>query len=314
MDSLEPIKRKIYEIRGRRVMLDSDLAEMYQVETKNLKRAVRANIERFPDDFMFELTKEEFDSLRCKNFTSNNEDDALRCKNFTSNKRGGNRYLPFAFTREGIAMLSGLLRSEVAIQANINIMRAFFQMQEALLIVSNTQLQLEQIRSEIKQLRTDMNDTLADQNKLEKNKTAKISGGIDDQEYTLPQAIGILVLSHGIDIVAPGIIRDLRRFGHDHTAGELPKKRFRQFIQQFFHDLFVFFCRNHPVSNGEDPFGPSRLSVHSAGMRFGNCQSISPDRRGINGNLENSGAFRVESSMMGDTFLEKIRRSFLGRI
>ena len=152
MDSLEPIKRKIYEIRGRRVMLDSDLAGMYQVETKNLKRAVRANIERFPDDFMFELTKEEY--------------DALRCKNFTSNKRGGNRYLPFVFTREGIAMLSGLLRSEIAIQANINIMRAFFQMQEALLIVSNTQLQLEQIRAEIKQLRTDMNDTLADQNDI----------------------------------------------------------------------------------------------------------------------------------------------------
>ena len=152
MDSLEPIKRKIYEIRGRRVMLDSDLARMYQVETKNLKRAVRANIERFPDDFMFELTKDEY--------------DALRCKNFTSNKRGGNRSLPFAFTREGIAMLSGLLRSEIAVQANINIMRAFFQMQEALLIVSNTQLQLEQIRAEIKQLRTDMNDTLADQNDI----------------------------------------------------------------------------------------------------------------------------------------------------
>ena len=79
MDALEPIKRKIYEIRGRRVMLDSDLAELYMVETKNLKRAVRANIERFPPDFMFELTKEEY--------------DALRCKNFTSNARGGNRYL-----------------------------------------------------------------------------------------------------------------------------------------------------------------------------------------------------------------------------
>ena len=166
MDSLEPIKRKIYEIRGRRVMLDSDLAGMYQVETKNLKRAVRANIERFPDDFMFELTKEEYDALRCNIFTSNNDGDALRCKNFTSNKRGGNRYPPFAFTREGIAMLSGLLRSEIAVQANINIMRAFFQMQEALLIVSNTQLQLEQIRAEIKQLRTDMNDTLADQNDI----------------------------------------------------------------------------------------------------------------------------------------------------
>ena len=154
MDLLEPIKQKIYEIRGRRVMLDSDLAELYMVETKNLKRAVRANIERFPDDFMFELTKEEYDSLRCKNFT------------LKSGRGQHSKYLPFAFTREGIAMLSGLLRSPIAVQANINIMRAFFQMQEALLIVSNTQLQLEQIRSEIKQLRTDMNDTLADQNEI----------------------------------------------------------------------------------------------------------------------------------------------------
>ena len=174
MDSLEPITRKIYEIRGRRVMLDSDLAEMYQVETKNLKRAVRANIERFPDDFMFELTKEEYDSLRCNNFTLNTVGDSLRCKNFTSNKRGGNRYLPFVFTREGIAMLSGLLRSEIAIKANINIMRAFFQMQEALLIVSNTQLQLEQIRAEIKQLRTDMNETLADQNDINEMTRAQL--------------------------------------------------------------------------------------------------------------------------------------------
>lgn len=152
MENLEPIKQKIFEIRGRRVMLDSDLAELYKVETKNLKRAVRNNMERFPGDFMFELTQEEY--------------EALRCKFFTSNQRGGNRYLPFAFTREGIAMLSGLLRSEIAVQANINIMRAFFQMQEALLIVSNTQLQLEQIRAEIKQLRIDMNDTLADQNEI----------------------------------------------------------------------------------------------------------------------------------------------------
>ncbi|MCR5849124.1 MAG: ORF6N domain-containing protein [Bacteroidaceae bacterium] len=174
MDSLEPIKRRIYEIRGRKVMLDSDLAELYVVETKNLKRAVRANIERFPDDFMFELTKEEYNALRCKNFTLKIEDDSLRCKNFTSNKRGGNRYLPFAFTREGIAMLSGLLRSHIAIQANINIMRAFFQMQEALLIVGNTQLQLEQIRSEVKQLRTDLNETLSDQNEINEDTRAQL--------------------------------------------------------------------------------------------------------------------------------------------
>ncbi|MBR1521425.1 MAG: ORF6N domain-containing protein [Bacteroidaceae bacterium] len=154
MDVLEPIKQKIYEIRGRRVMLDSDLAALYMVETKNLKRAVKANIERFPSDFMFELTKEEYDSLRCKNFT------------LKTGRGQHSKYLPFVFTREGIAMLSGLLRSEIAVQANINIMRAFFQMQEALLIVANTQLQLEQIRAEIKQLRTDMNDTLADQNEI----------------------------------------------------------------------------------------------------------------------------------------------------
>lgn len=178
MNDLEPIKRKIYEIRGYKVMLDSDLAELYNVETKNLKRAVRANIERFPDDFMFELTKEEYDSLRCKNFTLKSEENenALRCKNFTSNSGRGkhSKYLPFAFTREGIAMLSGLLRSEIAVKANINIMRAFFQMQEALQIVGNTQLQIEQIRSEIMQLRVDLNDILADQNDINETTRAQL--------------------------------------------------------------------------------------------------------------------------------------------
>ena len=143
-------------------MLDSDLADLYNVETKNLKRAVRANIERFPDDFMFELTKEEYDSLRCKKFT------------LESGRGKHSKYLPFAFTREGIAMLSGLLRSDIAVKANINIMRAFFQMQEALLIVGNTQLQIEQIRSEIKQLRIDLNDTLADQNDINESTRAQL--------------------------------------------------------------------------------------------------------------------------------------------
>lgn len=162
MNDLEPIKRKIYEIRGYKVMLDSDLAELYNVETKNLKRAVRTNIERFPDDFMFELTKEEYESLRCKNFT------------LKSGRGMHSKYLPFAFTREGIAMLSGLLRSEIAVKANINIMRAFFQMQEALMIVGNTQLQIEQIRSEIMQLRVDLNDILADQNDINETTRAQL--------------------------------------------------------------------------------------------------------------------------------------------
>lgn len=122
----ESIKSSIVKVRGRCVIIDSDLAGMYGVETKNLKRTVRMNIERFPKDFMFVLTKEEYDSLRCNFFT-------------LKNGRGQHsKYLPYAFTREGIAMLSGLLMTPIAIQVNINIMRAFFQMQQSLLTLSET--------------------------------------------------------------------------------------------------------------------------------------------------------------------------------
>ena len=96
-------------------MLDFDLAELYQVETKFLKRAVKRNIERFPEDFMLTLTEKEFANLRCQIGTSS---------------WGGSRYKPFAFTQEGIAMLSGILRSEIAVQVNISIMRAFVAMRQ----------------------------------------------------------------------------------------------------------------------------------------------------------------------------------------
>lgn len=108
---LQKIETKIYEIREQKVMLDFDLAELYETQTKYLKRAVRTNIKRFPPDFMFELSKKESINLRC-NFS-------------TSKKRGGIRYLPFAFTEQGIAMLSTVLNSEKAIDVNISIMRAF---------------------------------------------------------------------------------------------------------------------------------------------------------------------------------------------
>lgn len=108
---------EILDVREKKVILDCQLAKLYGVETKNLKRAVKANMKRFPSDFMFELTKEEFDSLRCKNFTSNT--------------RGGTRYMPYAFTEYGIAMLSSVLRSETAIDANIRIMRAFAEMRRS---------------------------------------------------------------------------------------------------------------------------------------------------------------------------------------
>ncbi len=150
----ESIKSRIVKVRRRCVIIDSDLAELYGVETKNLKRTVRMNIDRFPEDFMFVLTKEEYDSLRCNFFT-------------LKNGRGQHsKYLPYAFTREGIAMLSGLLRTPIAIQVNINIMRAFFQMQQALLTLSETNLQLEKMRSEIERLRSEMYETLRYQNDI----------------------------------------------------------------------------------------------------------------------------------------------------
>lgn len=109
-------------------MLDTDLAKLYGVETKALNRSVRRNAERFPEDFMFQLRLEEYDSLRCQFGTSN-----LKSHSVTSrSRRGGRRYLPMVFTEQGIAMLSGVLHSKRAIQANIAIMRAFVKLREIL--------------------------------------------------------------------------------------------------------------------------------------------------------------------------------------
>jgi hypothetical protein len=112
---LELIKNSILEIRGKKVILDFDLAKMYQLETKYLKRTVRNNLKRFPPDFMLELSLEEWEILRC---------------NFSTSSWGGSRYPPFAFTEQGVAMLSGLLNSDLAIQMNIAIMRAFVMIRQ----------------------------------------------------------------------------------------------------------------------------------------------------------------------------------------
>ena len=112
------IKNLIYVIRGQQVMLDSDLAELYQVETKVFNQAVKRNIERFPEEFCFRLIREEYDSLRSQIVTSKG--------------KGGRRYLPYVFTEQGIAMLSAVLRSDVAIQVSIKIMNAFVEMRRFL--------------------------------------------------------------------------------------------------------------------------------------------------------------------------------------
>lgn len=130
------IKSLIYVVRGQQVMLDSDLAMLYQVETKVFNQAVSRNIERFPENFRFQLTKEEFETLRSQIVTSNG--------------RGGRRYRPYMFTEQGIAMLSGVLRSDVAIQVSIHIMNTFVEMRR---FIANNALLFEKVSDiELKQL------------------------------------------------------------------------------------------------------------------------------------------------------------------
>ena len=136
---LQPIQSKIYEIRGQRVMLDFDLAELYQVETRTLKQAVRRNIERFPSDFMFEITESEYNYLK----------NSMTSHIVISNERGGRRYMPFAFTEQGVAMLSSVLRSETAIQVNIAIMRAFVAMRNYITTTTQITAELSEIRAKL---------------------------------------------------------------------------------------------------------------------------------------------------------------------
>jgi hypothetical protein len=126
MEIIKSIQNRIYEIRGERVMLDRDLAALYETETKALNLAVKRNTRRFPGDFMFQLTKEEWEVLRFQ-IEASEKADPLRLQNETSKGRGGTRYLPYVFTEQGVAMLSGVLNSEKAINMNIAIMRTFIE-------------------------------------------------------------------------------------------------------------------------------------------------------------------------------------------
>lgn len=134
--NVETTTPKIHFIRNQKVMLDYDLAALYEIETKVLKQGVRRNMLRFPKDFMFELTNEEFKSLRSQIVTS---------------KQGGHRHLPFAFTEQGIAMLSSILNSEKAIKINIAIMRTF-------VLLRNSVLSMEEINNKIKAIENQLPD------------------------------------------------------------------------------------------------------------------------------------------------------------
>ena len=130
----QTITSKIYLIREQKVMVDSDLAELYQVQTKLLKRQVRRNKERFPDDFMFELTKDEFDNLRSQ---------------FGTSRWGGSRYIPMVFTEQGVAMLSSVINSSRAIAVNIRIIRVFTKIREMLTDNLNIKLEIEEIKKNL---------------------------------------------------------------------------------------------------------------------------------------------------------------------
>lgn len=121
---------QIYILRGEKVMIDGDLAQLYGVETKQLKRAVRRNINRFPEDFMFEVSKKEYNALRYQIGTIEKEGKSLKAPNTTLKRGQHSKYLPFAFTEQGVAMLSGVLNSERAVNVNIAIMRAFVQLRK----------------------------------------------------------------------------------------------------------------------------------------------------------------------------------------
>ena len=148
MNEIEEIRNRIYDIRGRQVMLDKDLAELYGVQTRDLNKAVKRNIERFPADFMFQLTKEEMENLMF---------------HFGTSRWGGTRKLPFAFTEQGVAMLSGVLRSPTAIEVNIRIMRTFVAVRQYLVAPKCGNCQLE---GEVKRLAAYIEEILADQNEI----------------------------------------------------------------------------------------------------------------------------------------------------
>ena len=174
---VELIKHRIYEVRGLRVMLDRDLAELYGVETRALNQAVKRNIDRFPDDFLFRLNKNEWTFLKSQIVISNNDattadnkdvatnGDSLKSQIVISN-RGGDRALPYAFTELGIAMLSSVLRSETAIQVNINIMRAFVAIRHAVSAWQGVNLKVEQLSHKVDQLNNYVEEILHDQNDI----------------------------------------------------------------------------------------------------------------------------------------------------
>lgn len=161
MSDIALIQRKIYEVRGQKVILDRDLAALYQVETRVLNQAVKRNAERFPDDFMFQLTKEEA--------------EVLRSHIVTLNGRGQNiKYLPYAFTEHGVVMLASLLRSEIAIAMSVQITRAFVTMRQTIAALATTETKIELLNEKVERLNMYIEEILHDQNDINEETTMQL--------------------------------------------------------------------------------------------------------------------------------------------
>ena len=171
MDEIIEIQNLIYEFRGKRVMLDRDLARMYGVETRSLNQQVKRNIERFPEDFMFQLTKGEMEIWKSQFATSNNADNQgesdWTSQNVTSNSlKMGIRRPPYVFTENGVAMLSSVLKSAIAIHVNIGIMRAFTEYRKISTALPQSNEDVAQLRKDFEELKLDIEEVLRDQNDI----------------------------------------------------------------------------------------------------------------------------------------------------
>ena len=179
------IQNLIYEVRGLKVMLDSDLARLYHVETRVLNQAVQRNLKRFPDDFMFRLTEDEW--------------TVMSSQFVMTSKRPKSAY-PFVFTEQGVAMLSGLLKSDIAIEANIAIMRAFVKVREYLLAASNVSAEIAELRAKVDLLQMQQEENLGAINDLSEDvrqdidnlymAIGELSTRIDERKKTSRKKIG----------------------------------------------------------------------------------------------------------------------------
>ena len=271
------IQSMIYTFRGSQVMLDSDLAMLYQVETKYLNRQRNRNAERFPEDFCFQLSKEEYEILRCQNVTSKNE-----------NGSGGRRYLPYVFTEQGIAMLSSVLKSEVAAKASINIMRAFVEMRKFL--ISNNEMFARLDRVELKQLETDKKlEEVFDYIATTKEVKQKIffNGQIYDAFSLMVELVEkaekeLILIDNYVDVNTLNILSKKRKQVDvmivTSGKGNLTKKDVTKFNSQYpkltvkinedFHDRFIIIDRTEVYhigasikDAGKKSFGITKLDV-----------------------------------------------------